>query len=154
MEINEKWDRRFLELAKHISSWSKDPSTKVGAVLVNPDNRIVVGIGYNGFARGVQDTDERLNMRELKYKFVVHAEVNAILMASAGGQTRGSILYVWPAFDIPNICHDCAKTAIQAGVKEVIGYIPGQIKESWKESLAISKTMFDEAGVTYRGIKL
>src|ERR1700722_2700699 len=92
---NMKWDIRFLELAKHISNWSKDPSTKVGAVLVN-DLKQVVGMGYNGFARGVQDTDERLNDRETKYKLVVHAEVNAIIQA--GHAARNSTLYVYPSF--------------------------------------------------------
>lgn len=66
----EKWDRRFLELAKQVSTWSKDPSTKVGAVLVNEDKH-VVGMGFNGFPVGVADTEERLNNRELKYKMIV-----------------------------------------------------------------------------------
>lgn len=150
--MDEKWDRRFLELAKHISSWSKDPSTKVGAVLVNPDTKIVVGIGYNGFARGVADIDRRLEDRDTKYKFVVHAEVNAILMA--GERARGATIYTWPPFGSPDICHDCCKIAIQAGVKEVVGYETAQEKEHWKDSMNISKAMCEEAGVTYRGIKL
>lgn len=148
----EKWDRRFLELAKHISSWSKDPSTKVGAVLVDPTTKLVVGIGYNGFPRGVHDTVERLDVRDTKYKFVVHAEVNAILMA--GDKARGATIYTWPPFGEPDICHDCCKVAIQAGIKDVVSYIPEKLKEGWEESMKISKIMLDEAGVTYRGIKL
>lgn len=153
MTINEKWDRRFLALAEHVASWSKDPSTKVGAVLVGDDN-IVVGLGYNGFARGVADTDERLQNRELKYKLVVHAEVNAILMAK--DKAKGAKLYVHPAFDIPCICHDCCKTAIQAGVSEVIGLNPSpeylERAKRWGDSIALARQMCDEAGVKYRGI--
>jgi dCMP deaminase len=152
MPLNETWDRRFLELAKHISSWSKDPSTKVGAVLVDPDTKLVVGIGYNGFARGVDDSPERLNDRPTKYKFVVHAEVNAILMA--GPEAYGSTLYVWPTFYLPNICNECCKVAIQAGVSDVVGYFPDQNMDwkRWKESIEIAQAMCDEAGVTYRGV--
>lgn len=149
----DKWDRRFLALAEHVASWSKDPSTKVGAVLVGDDN-IVVGLGYNGFARGVADTEERLQNRELKYKLVVHAEVNAILMA--GDKARGASLYVWPAFNIPNCCHDCTKTAIQAGISEIVSLTPtpAQLEKSkgWADSIGIARLMCDEAGVKYRGI--
>lgn len=162
-ENREKWDKRFLELARHIASWSKDPSTQVGAVLVKKDwGNKVVGLGYNGFARGVEDTEERLHNRELKYKYVVHAEVNAITMAE--NRAHGATMYVWPAFDIPCICNDCCKIAIQAGVAEIVGYSPegslvdkrfpiaDERKSRWAESIAISKQMCDEAGVTYRGV--
>lgn len=149
-----KWDKRFLELAEHISSWSKDPSTKVGAVLVRPETNLVVGLGYNGFARGVDDSEERLNNRDLKYKFVVHAEVNAILMAQE--KAKGAKLYVWPSFAIPCICHDCCKTAIQAGVTEIIGLNPSpeyaERAKRWQESIDIAKSMCDESGVKYRGV--
>lgn len=145
------WDRRFISLAEEVAGWSKDPSTKVGAVLVN-DNNIVVGMGYNGFPRGVIDSDERLQNRELKYKMVVHAEVNAIL--SAGTLSRGCRLYVHPAFFTPCICNECCKVAIQAGVKEIIGRTPqyDERMARWKDSIEISKMMCDEAGVTYREI--
>lgn len=151
--MSEKWDRRFLELAKHIASWSKDPSTQVGAVLVG-ENKRVVGLGYNGFARGVLDLDDRYNDRETKYQFVVHAEVNAILMA--GEKAKGATLYVWPSFMIPPICNECCKFAIQAGVKEIVGYEPDENDERvkrWKGSISISKTMCDETGFKYRSIK-
>jgi dCMP deaminase len=80
----EKWDRRFLDLAKQVSTWSKDPSTQVGAILVN-DLKQVVGMGYNGFPRGVHDWQERYDDREIKYPMVVHAEVNAIIQAGHAG---------------------------------------------------------------------
>lgn len=152
--MNDKWDRRFLELAEHVARWSKDPSTQVGAVLVNPDTKVIVGLGYNGFARGVNDSTERLNNRELKYKYVVHAEVNAILMA--GEKAKGGVMYVHPAFAIPCICHDCCKTAIQAGVSEIVGINPSpefvERAKRWQDSIDTAKAMCDEAGVKYRGI--
>lgn len=145
-----KWDRRLLGLAKHVAGWSKDPSTKVGAVLVD-DQNLVVGVGYNGFARGVNDTDERLNDRPTKYRMVVHAEVNAIL--AAGHRARGCSLYVWPSFGVPNICHDCAKFAIQAGVVELVGLAPGDGDyDRWAESINCAREMFVEAGVHFRVI--
>jgi len=146
----EKWDRRFLELAKLVSTWSKDPSTQVGAVLVN-DLKQVVGLGYNGFPRGVEDTDERLNDRELKYPMVVHAEVNAIVQA--GHESRGSTLYVYPSFMLPPICADCAGVAIQAGVVGIVGYNPDESDprvQRWAGSIEIAKTMWEEAGLFVR----
>src|SRR3989344_2191240 len=80
IQRTEKWDRRFLALAEHVAQWSKDPSTKTGAVIVDPNNR-VVSLGYNGFPRGVNDLPERLSNRELKYKIIVHCERNALLFA-------------------------------------------------------------------------
>lgn len=145
-----KWDLRFLRLAEHISSWSKDPSTKVGAVLVN-DLRQVVGMGYNGFARGVVDSDERLNDRPTKYKFVVHAEVNAVIQA--GDAARNSVLYVYPSFNTPPICHECCKTAIQAGVAGIVGFLPdtGDARaQRWDDSIAVARQMWEEAGLWIR----
>jgi dCMP deaminase len=148
---SDKWDRRFLDLAKHVAQWSKDPSTKVGAVLISTDGKEFVG--YNGFPIGVLDSDDRLNNREVKYKLVVHAEVNAIL--KAGDKARGGTLYVWPSFSLPPICHECCKMAIQAGVKEIVGYLPDENDERvqrWKASISVSEEMCKEAGITYRGI--
>lgn len=148
-----KWDRRFLELAKQVSTWSKDPSTKVGAVLVN-GLRQVVGVGFNGFARGVADTTERLNTRELKYQLIVHAEVNAIV--AAGGQTRESTLYVYPSFMMPPICHDCCKMAIQAGIQTIVGFEPDHTDprvQRWTNSIAVAREMWLETGRTWRVLK-
>ena len=149
--IPSKWDIRFLELAKHVAQWSKDPSTKVGAVLISSEGREFVG--YNGFPKGVLDSEERLNNREVKYKLVVHAEVNAIL--KAGDKARGGTLYVWPSFSLPPICNECCKVAIQAGVKEIVGYLPNENDERvqrWKASISISEEMCNEAGISFRGI--
>lgn len=154
MENNEtKWDRRFLELAKHISTYSKDPSTQVGAIIVQPEH-LIVGLGYNGFPRGVLDSEERLHEREIKYLFMVHAEANAILMA--GDKAKGAILYVYPSFMLPPICNECCKLVIQSGIKAVVGYEPDPNEERakrWAGSILISQTMCKEAGVQWRGIK-
>lgn len=150
-----KWDRRMLRLAEHVSSWSKDPSTKVGAILATPDN-IVVGMGYNGFARGVKDTPSRYEDRDVKYKLVVHAEVNACV--NAGLQSFGTTLYVWPAFGFPCICHECCKVAIQSGVARIVGAVDPTLDperaERWKESLAISRLMCEESGVLWDAVTM
>jgi dCMP deaminase len=119
---------------------------------VNPHTKLVVGLGYNGFPRGVVDSEERLSTRELKYKYVVHAEVNAILMA--GERARGASLYVYPSFSTPPACHECTKILIQAGVREIVGYKPDEKDfERWQESMKITRSMCDEAGVTYRSVE-
>lgn len=147
-----KWDYRFLKLAQEVASWSKDPSTQVGAVVVDA-NRHIVGTGYNGFPVGVKDLPERYENRELKYKLVVHAEVNACIQA--GRDARGATLYVWPAFGIPPVCNECCKVIIQSGIARVVGLNPDPNDERakrWVDSLEISKMMLKEAGVTFYGI--
>jgi dCMP deaminase len=154
MNPTENWDRKYLGLAKYVAeTWSKDPSTKVGAVVVNYDYNQEF-IGYNGFPKGVQDLPERYTDRELKYKLVVHAEVNAIL--KAGKLAKGATLYVYPSFSLPPVCNECAKLVIQSGIKEVVSFEPDPLDprvKRWADSISISKTMFEEAGVTWRTLK-
>ena len=151
MQKSDRWDRKYLLLARYVAeNWSKDPSTKVGAVLVNYEYGLEF-IGYNGFAHGVEDTLSRISHRDTKYAMTVHAEVNAIL--KAGHFAKNSTLYVWPSFAELPICHDCAKFAIQAGVAEIVGVEPDTSSElyaRWRTSIEIAKTMLDEAGVTHR----
>ncbi|HWY34912.1 MAG TPA: deaminase [Nitrosopumilaceae archaeon] len=152
MDRQEKWDRRYLGLAQYYAQFSKDPSTKVGAVLVDYHNR-VAGLGYNGFPEGMDDSDERYLNRELKYKLVVHAEVNAII--DAGIRAAGSTLYVWPSFALPPICNECCKVAITAGVSTIVGFVADVDSDRaarWRDSIAIAKMMCDEAGIDYRGL--
>jgi len=152
LERQEKWDRFYLDLAKYYSRASKDPSTKVGAILVDINNR-VAGLGYNGFPPGVEDTEERYNNRELKYKLVTHAEVNACI--DSGTRARGGTLYVYPSFALPPICNECCKVAIASGVREIVGFVADANDERavrWKDSIAIAKMMCDEAGIRYRGL--
>lgn len=136
-----KWDDRFIDLAALIASWSKDPSTRTGAVIVDADNR-VVSMGYNGFARGVHDDDDRLNDRETKYKMIVHCERNAIIFARQ--DLRGCRLYTWPFMS----CAPCAAMVIQAGINEVIA--PQNDNPRWIADFALSHKMFMESGVSVR----
>jgi len=137
-------------LAKEVSTWSKDPSTKCGAILVK--NRRIVGTGYNGFPAGVIDDPDKYRDRDLKYKMVVHAEVNACI--NAGKDAVASTLYVYPSFMIPPICNECAKVAIQAGVSTIVGFEPDKEHAArakrWEDSILISRQMFAEAGITWR----
>ncbi len=137
----EDWDYRFIMLARHISSWSKDPSTQTGAVIVDA-NRRVVSVGYNGFARGVRDTEERLNNRELKYKMICHCERNAILFSQR--DLSGCTLYTYPFMS----CTTCASMVIQSGIKRCVAPpIPDRLMDRWAEDMAISEQMFRESGV-------
>ena len=141
-----KWDRRFLEMAELVSKWSKDPSTKVGAVVVDR-LRQVVGTGFNGFPRGVEDTEERYNDRETKLKMVAHAELNAVLQA--GERARGGTIYVFPTFTgAPNMCTGCAKAAIQAGiVRSVCWEMDGEPISKWAEEIETAGVMCGESGL-------
>lgn len=136
-----KWDSRFLKLAQEVSTWSKDPSTQCGAVIVDAKRR-VVGLGYNGFPRGMDDLDEDLEDRSVKLKFIVHAEANAILNAVAN--VEGCTLYVWP---IP-ACNECAKLIAQAGIERVVSPRPTQEQRiRWKESFDAASTIFNDCGI-------
>lgn len=137
-----KWDERYLGLAREVSTWSKDPSTQVGAVTVG-DKKEVLSQGFNGFPRGIDDSNERYDNREKKYKFVVHAEMNAIYNATYRGTSLdGATLYV---YGLP-ICSECAKGIIQVGIKKVVVEKTKELN-NWNESVELSKKMFDEAGV-------
>jgi len=145
--MSEKWDARFIDLAKHISDWSKDPSTKVGCVVVGED-REVRSTGFNGFPRGIEDTAERLNDREQKYPMICHAEENAIMHAARIGiSLKGCTAYVtWPP------CSRCARSLIQAGVAEVVYPADSEIPERWQEDFDISNQMMFEAGLRIRSV--
>jgi dCMP deaminase len=134
-----KWDARFMELAKHVAGWSKDPSSTVGAVIVRPD-RTICSIGFNGLPRGVEDRPERLLDRDQKLRYMVHAEANAIL--SAREPLNNYSLYVWP---LHPCCH-CAAAIIQSGIKKV--HCLGTVHPKWSESFEVAKTMFNETEVS------
>lgn len=136
--MNEKWDLRFLDLARHVSSWSKDPSTKVGAVIVRWD-RTIASVGYNGFPRHIDDTPERLNDRETKYRLMVHAEINAI--HNARERLMGYTLYTWPFFT----CERCAVQVIQAGIHRIVA--PYTDNERWRQSIDNAIALYREAGL-------
>lgn len=144
-----KWDLRFIGLAQHISTWSKDPSTKVGCVVVGED-REIRSTGFNGFPRGINDDEDRLMDREKKYPLICHAEENAIMHAARiGVSLKDSTAYVtWPP------CSRCARSLIQAGIKEIVYPETGKIPDRWIEDFTISDSMLNEAGVAVRSIKL
>ncbi len=138
---NVKWALRYFEIAQLVSTWSKDPSTKVGAIIVGDKGQIIAQ-GYNGFPRGVEDRQERYDQREIKYKFVVHAEMNAILNALYNGSSvAGASIYI---HNLP-VCQECAKAIIQSGIARV--FIDTEIDGKWMEAWQFSRIMFREAGV-------
>jgi len=132
-----------MQLAKEAASWSKDPSTKIGAVCIGSKGQ-VLSTGYNGFPRGIDDSLTRYYGRELKYKMVVHAEMNAIFNATYNGVSLdGSTMYV---HGLP-VCSDCAKGIIQVGVKRIV--MDGSIPNRWKDSWQLTQKMFNEANVKW-----
>lgn len=137
-----KWDIRFLRLAREVSTWSKDPSTKVGAVITDPENR-VVSLGYNGFPRHIHDDEDLYADRDQKYKRVVHAEQNAILFAEKKN-LYGCTLYTYP---IPP-CLNCTPFIIQTGIRKIVTIQPTVADSRYKERMSNwtkTKLLFDEA---------
>lgn len=142
-----KWQRRFMNISKEVSMWSKDPSRRIGACCISDDRRILV-TGYNGFPKGIADTDERLNDRTTKYKHVIHAEMNCIYNAVEQGiSLRGSTMFV---YGLP-VCSSCANGIIQSGIKYVVMECEG-VPETWAESWKETKEKFNEARVGYHFI--
>tara|TARA_Y100001973_G_C5185870_1_gene327782 strand:+ start:1717 stop:2163 length:447 start_codon:yes stop_codon:yes gene_type:complete len=135
--ILKKWDLRFLEMSELVSLWSKDPSTKVGSVIVDNDRR-VISLGYNGFPKGVADND-RLNDREEKYKIVVHAERNALLFANT--DVKNCSIFTYPFMP----CPICAGMIIQSGISRVVSFKSNN--ERWEKDFEISRKMFQEADI-------
>ena len=137
------WDKRFLLLARMIGSWSKDPSTSQGAVIIDKRKRII-SAGYNGFARGMND-DERLEDRSQKYPRVIHAEENAILFAEQ--DLRGYTIYVIP---MPP-CAGCAAKIIQVGMIRVVGIYPTKVQyERWGKEFEMTYSDLKEADVNLK----
>ena len=133
-----KWHVRYLTMAKLVASWSKDPSTKCGAVIVNADNE-VVSIGFNGFPRGIHDSPRKLNDRTTKLAMTLHAERNAILFAKQS--LKGCTIYTWPM----HACSECAAMIIQAGFWRHVTMAHNNAR--WQESWNIARDMFNEANV-------
>ena len=131
------WDQYFLNLAKTAASKSKDPSTKVGAVIVAKNNT-VVSMGYNGLPRQLQDLPERYENRELKYRLVIHAELNALIHARR--TLNGCTLYTYP---LP-CCEVCSIHLIQAGIVRFVSPA-GDIPERWMKSIMNAYANIKEA---------
>ncbi|NJO59121.1 MAG: CMP deaminase [Richelia sp. RM2_1_2] len=151
LNSNINWDQYYIKLAQVVALKSKDPSTKCGVVLVSQNNS-VLGSGYNNFPRAVLDLEERYNDRKEKYNFICHAEVSCICNCAFNGvKTEGAKLYT--NFGI-NVCHDCAKVLIQAGISEIIGEKINEDFASgrWCESFKYANLLLEEAKVLRREI--
>ncbi|MCU7920231.1 MAG: dCMP deaminase family protein [Candidatus Thiodiazotropha sp. (ex Dulcina madagascariensis)] len=134
-----KWDTRFLGLAAYISAWSKDPSSQVGAVIT--DGNRIVSLGYNGFAAGVEDKQERLGDRDCKLNLTIHAEENAMIFAKR--DLTGCTVYVTHP-----PCPRCASKLIQEEVERIVYIVPSEdFLSRWADDLRLSGEMYREAGV-------
>lgn len=138
--MTNKWDLRFLEMAQLISTWSKDPSTKVGSVITDKNHK-VVSIGYNGLPSTIPDYQSILENREEKYKFIIHAETNAILTANTS--VKGCTVYTYPFLP----CTNCASMVIQAGIVRVVSF--RCVDNRWSVKLNDSKRLFEIAGIEF-----
>jgi dCMP deaminase len=137
--MSTKWDTRFLSLAAHISAWSKDPSSQVGAVIT--DGNRIISLGYNGFAAGVHDTPERLADRNCKLNLTIHAEENAMIFANR--DLKGCTVYVTHP-----PCPRCASKLIQDDIARVVFINPSEdFLSRWADDLMLSKEMYAEAGI-------
>ena len=128
---------RFLEMAKMVGSWSKDPSTQVGAVIADDDRR-VISLGYNGFPKGVADNN-RLEDRKEKYKMIVHAERNALLFANVS--VKDATIFTYPFMP----CPVCSGMIIQSGIQRVVSLQTDNPR--WQQDFEISRKMLEEAEI-------
>lgn len=143
-----KWDIRFLQLAKLVSSWSKDPSTKTGAVIVAPDKH-VISVGFNGFPRGMPDGDEIYANREEKYSRIVHCEMNALLHSHES--TQGATLYTYPFLS----CDRCAVHMLQAGiVRFVAPKLNTEAGARWEPTFVKTRKYCDECGIAHEELEI
>ena len=136
------WNSRFIELTKHIATWSKDKSIGTCAIIADKDNRIV-SVGYNGFPSGCNDEVNERYERPNKYLFTEHAERNAIYNAARiGVSTKNCTMYLmW----FP--CADCARAIIQSGIDTLVCYEPDLSTPKWGEHFKAALEMFKETGV-------
>ncbi len=144
------WTRRWLDLAMHVSTWSKDPSSKVGVVIAD-DHQVLLSLGYNGLPREVDEAPPERHERPEKYLWYEHGERNAIYNAAAQGVAlRGSTMYA------PNAaCSDCARAVVQSGITSFIYFNDGPFFErpDWVASLDTALTILMEGGVITVGIR-
>lgn len=136
-----KWVKRYMELAEMVATWSKDPSKKVGAVLVSIENNRIVSTGYNGFPARVYDKVERLEDRDTKLLYTVHAELNAILAARDYSLNK-CILYT-TLF----LCSHCMAAIIQSGIRRIITYKPDLNHTKWATSFEATRNMAKESEI-------
>lgn len=139
--LQDKWDRRFLEMARLVASWSKDPSTKTGAVIVRPD-RTVASVGFNGFPKWMEDHPHLYEDRAEKYSRIVHCEMNSLLHCK--DDVKGYTLYTVPFMS----CDRCAVHMIQAGIIRFVFPTPTDDQLSrWGESFKKTRQYAQECGI-------
>ena len=112
MEKQKSWDEYFMNLAEAVSAKSKDPSSKMGCVIVDKNKR-VVSLGYNGLIQGADESKMTLSERPMKYYFAIHSEMNAVLFARQ--DLNGCTVYNRVA-----TCDNCLKYCLQAGIKRFV----------------------------------
>jgi dCMP deaminase len=136
------WDDRWLRIAKEVSTWSKDPSTGVGAVAVR--NNFELAKGYNGFPAVIPDRAQWLEDRQTKYSLIIHAEMNVINNAArTGTPLDGSTIYV---YGLP-ICDRCLPAVLNAGITRFVIEVP-KWREDWEESWSKSKQILSWAAMS------
>jgi dCMP deaminase len=154
-----RWDNHFLDMALLQASMSKDPNTRVGAVIVGPD-REVRSTGFNGFPRLICDSPERLGDRDTKLRLIVHAEMNAVLAAArVGVPMQGCTLYLAATDDTGMVwggppCCRCTVELIQAGITEIVSRPakPAGVSWKWREDTEMARGLLDEAGIPLREV--
>ena len=134
------WDARFIALAKVVASWSKDPRTQVGCVIVRPD-KTVASLGFNGLPRRIVDSPHLLEDRAMKHRLVIHAEENALLHARE--PVAGYTIYTWP---VPP-CSRCASKLIQVGIARVVAPAVPQVDPDSQMEYELSEKLLRTAGI-------
>ena len=153
----DKWHNHFLQMALLNAKLSKDPSTQVGAIITSEDNHLI-SAGFNGFPRGIADTEERLNNRDIKLSLVVHAEMNGLLAAAKLGiKLKNSTLYIVATNKDGLIwggppCRNCVKHVIQAGISKIVTYERKNVPSKWENDLNFSMDVIKEVGIEYKEI--
>jgi len=150
MGINmDKWDKRFLDLAELVASWSKDPSTQTGAVIVRPD-KSVCSIGYNGFPKGMPDHNALYDNREEKYSRIIHCEMNAMNF-SHDNSMKGYTLYTYPFLS----CDRCFVHMVQAGITRFVSPVATEEQLSrWGDAFDRVRGYANECGVVVNEYKI
>lgn len=142
-----KWDLRFLKLARLISTYSKDPSTQTGAVIVAPD-RHIVSTGFNGFPQDMDDIPSLYANREEKLSRIIHCEINALIFARC--DLWGTTLYTYPFLS----CDRCCVQMLQAGVSYFVSLEPtAEALSRWGEAFNRTKLYIEECGRTWKEYK-
>jgi dCMP deaminase len=145
MSTISKWAKRYMALAHHVAQWSRDPTTKVGAVAVGVNQR-QIAVGYNGFPTGIADTEERLNDRETKLLLMQHAERNVLDQATFN--LEGALLVV-----THHPCAECAKSIVSKNIRLVLCPVGSAgYRMRWKEEIELAKMILNEGGVVLREV--